>query len=95
MSKLLGMGMFRKIYVKNAEHTAGQSSTRQATSVMGSTVVAEVKSTDQATRVVGSASIADRQSSDQVSQLASNHISDEVLEVIEAIPHHEFFIQER
>ena len=59
---------------------------------MGSTVVAEVKSTDQATRVVGSASIADRQSSDQVTQLASNQISAEVLEVIEAIPHHEFFI---
>ena len=80
--------------VKNAEHTSGQISTRQATIVIGSTVVAKAKSTDQATRVVGSASIADRQSSDQVTQLASNQISTEVLEVIEAIPHHEFFIQE-
>ena len=68
---------------------------RQATSVMGSTIVAEVKCTDQATRVVGSASIADRQSSDQATQRASTQISTEVLEVIKAIPHHEFFIQER
>ena len=58
--------------VKNAEHTAGQSSTRQATSAIGSTIAAKAKSTDQATRVVGSASIADRQSSDQVTPLASN-----------------------
>ena len=62
---------------------------------MGSTVVAEVKCTDQATRVVGSASIANRQSSDQATQRASTQISTEVLEVIEVIPHHEFFIQER
>ena len=68
---------------------------RQATSVMGSTIVAEVKSIDQATRVVGSASLADRQSSDQATKRASNQISVEVLEVIEAVPHHEFFIQER
>ena len=81
--------------VKNAEHTAGQSSTRQTTSVIGSTVAAKAKSTDQATRFAGSASIADRRSSDQVTQLASNQISAEVLEVIEAIPHHEFFIQGR
>ena len=46
--------------VKNAEHTAGQSSTRQATSVIGSIVAAKAKSTDQATRFAGSASIADR-----------------------------------
>ena len=81
--------------VKNAGHVAGQSGTRQATSVIGSTVVAEVKSIDQATRVVGSASLADRQSSDQATKRASNQISVEVLEVIEAVPHHEFFIQER
>ena len=81
--------------VKNAGHTAGHSGMRQATSVMGSTIVAEVKCTDQATRVVGSASIADRQSSDQATQRASTQISTEVLEVIKAIPHHEFFIQER
>ena len=80
--------------VKSAGHTAGQSGTRQATSVMGSTAVAEVKSTDQATRVVGSASVADRQSNDQATQRASTQISTEVLEVIEAIPYHEFFIQE-
>ena len=59
------------------------------------TKAAKVKGIDQATRFAGSASIADRQSSDQVTQLASNQISIEVLEVIEAIPHHEFFIQER
>ena len=82
-------------YVKNAEHTAGQSSTREATSVISSTIAAKAKGIDQATRFAGSASIADRQSSDQVTQLASNQISAEVLEVIEAIPHHEFFIQER
>ena len=82
-------------YVKNAEHTAGQSSTREAASVISSTIAAKAKGIDQATRFVGSASIADRQSSDQATQLASNQISAEVLEVIEAIPHHEFFIEER
>ena len=76
---------------------AGQSSRRQATSVMGSTVVAEVKSTNQATRVVGSAALADRQCRDQATQRAStsDQSSTEVWEVIEAVPHHEFFIQER
>ena len=82
-------------YVKNAEHTAGQSSTREAASVISSTIAAKAKGIDQATRFAGSASIADRQRSEQVTQLASNQISAEVLEVIEAIPHHEFFIQER
>ena len=81
--------------VKNAEHTARQSSMREAASVISSTIAAKAKSTNQATRFVGNASIADRQSNDQVTQLASNQISAEVLEVIEAIPHHEFFIQER
>ena len=61
---------------------------------MGSTAIAEVKSTDQATRVVGSASVADRQSNDQATQRASTQISTKVLEVIKAIPYHEFFIQE-
>ena len=61
---------------------------------MGSTAIAEVKSTDQATRVVGSASVVDRQSNDQATQRASTQISTKVLEVIKAIPYHEFFIQE-
>uniref|UniRef100_A0A7N2MVV3 ABC transporter domain-containing protein n=1 Tax=Quercus lobata TaxID=97700 RepID=A0A7N2MVV3_QUELO len=60
----------RSILVSNgALHE--KSSTRQATSVMGSTVVAEVKSTNQATRVVGSAALADRQCRDQDTQRAS------------------------
>ena len=69
---------------------------RQATSVIGNAVAAEVKSTSQATRVVGSAALANKQCSDQATQRAStpNLISTKVLEVIEAIPHHEFFIQE-
>ena len=77
--------------LKNAE----QSSTREATGVISCAIAAETKGIDQATRVAGSVSRADRQSSDQVTQLASNEISTEVLEVIEVIPHHEFFIQER
>ena len=69
---------------------------RQAISVMGNAVAAEVKSTNQATRVVGNAALADRQCSDQATQRASTSdlISIEVLEVIEAVPYHEFFIQE-
>ena len=64
---------------------------------MPSTIVAEVKSTDQATRVVGSAALADRQCRDQATQRASTseQSSTKVWEAIEAIPHHEFFIQER
>ena len=64
---------------------------------MGNAVATEVKSTNQATRVVGSASIADRQSSDQATQRASTSdlISTEVLEVIEVVTYHEFFIHER
>ena len=83
--------------VKIAGHTVGQSSTRQATSVMASTVVAEVKSINQATRVVGSAALADRQCRDQATQHASisDQSSTEVWEAIEAVPHHEFYIQER
>ena len=82
--------------VKMAGHTTGQSNTRQATSVIGNAVAAEVKSTSRATRVVGSAALADKQCSDQATQRASTPdlISTEVLEVIEAVPHHEFFIQE-
>ena len=76
--------------VKNAE----QSSTKEATGVISCAIAAETKGIDHATRVAGSASRADRQSSDQVTQHASNQITAEVLEVIEAIPHHEFFIQE-
>ena len=65
--------------------------------MMASTIVAEVKSTDQATRVVGSAALADRQCRDQATQRAStsDQSSTEVWEAIEAVPHHEFFIQER
>ena len=59
------------LFVKIAGHTGGQSSTRQATSVMASKVVAEVKSINQATRVVGSAALADRQCRDQATQRAS------------------------
>ena len=63
---------------------------------MGNAVAAEVKSTNQATRVVGNAALADRQCSDQATQRASTSdlISIEVLEVIKAVPYHEFFIQE-
>ena len=69
---------------------------RQATSVVGNVVVAEMKCTSRATRMVGSATLADKQCSDQATQCASTPdlISIEVLEVIEAMPHHEFFIQE-
>ena len=69
---------------------------RQGTSVMASTVVAEVKSINQATRGVKSAALADRQCRDQATQRASTSYpsSTEVLEFIEAVPHHEFFIQE-
>ena len=83
--------------VKIAGHTTRQSSTRQATSVMGNAVATEVKSTNQATRVVGSVALADRQCSDQATQHASTSdlISTEVLEVIKVVPYHEFFIQER
>ena len=64
---------------------------------MGNAVAAEVKSTNQATRVVGSVALADRQCSDQATQHASTSdlISTEVLEVIEVVPYHEFFIQDR
>ena len=46
--------------------------------------------------MVGSVALADKQCSDQATQRASTPdlISTEVLEVIEAMPHHEFFIQE-
>ena len=65
--------------------------------MMPSTIVAEVKRTDQATRVVGSAALADRQCRDQATLCASTYdqSSTEVWEAIDAIPHHEFFIQER
>ena len=81
--------------VKIARHTIRQSNTRQATSVIGNAIAVEVKSTSRATRVVGSAALADKQCSDQATQRASTPdlISTEVLEVIEAVPHHEFFIQ--
>ena len=46
--------------------------------------------------MVGSAALADKQCSDQAKQRASTPdlISTEVLEVIGAMPHHEFFIVE-
>ena len=64
--------------------------------MIGNAVAAEVKSTSRATRVVGSAALANKQCSDQATQRASisDLISTEVLEVIEAMPYHEFFIQE-
>ena len=66
------------VYVKIASNTAEQSCINQAT------------------KVAGDAALADEMSSDQATKLASEHalISTEVLEVIEAMPHHEFFIQE-
>ena len=82
--------------VKIAGHTTGQSNMRQATSVVGNAAVAKVKCTSRVTRMVGSATLVDKQCSDQATQRASTPdlISTEVLEVIEAMPHHEFFIQE-
>ena len=46
--------------------------------------------------MVGSAALADKQCSDQATQRAStlDLISTKFLEVIEAMPHHELFIQE-
>ena len=69
---------------------------RQAISVVGNAVVAEMKCTSRATRMVGSAALANKQCSDQATQpaLTPDLISIEVLEVIEEMPHHEFFIQE-
>ena len=74
-----------------------KSSMRQDTSVMASAVVAEVKSINQDTGVIGSAALADRQCRDQATQDASmsDQSGTEVWEAIEAVPHHEFFIQER
>ena len=69
---------------------------RQATSVVSNAAAAEVKCTSRATRIVGSAALADKQCSDQATQRASTPdlINTKVLEVIEAMPYHEFFIQE-
>ena len=88
--------MLLRVSVKIVGHTTGQSNMRQATSVVGNAAVAEMKCTSQATRMVGSVALADKQSSDQATPRASapDLISTEVLEVIEAMPHHEFFIQE-
>ena len=88
--------MLLRVSVKIVGHTTGQSNMRQATSVVGNAAVAEMKCTSRATRMVGSVALADKQSSDQATPRASapDLISTEVLEVIEAMPHHEFFIQE-
>lgn len=68
----------------------------QATGVAGDASAAEMKCTGRATRVVGSAAFADKQCLDQATQRAPRHdqIRPEVLEVIEAMLHHEFFMQE-
>ena len=75
---------------------ADRRCTSQATKVAGSAAVADARSTSQATRVAGSAALAAEKSIDQATKLASEHalISIEVLELIEAVPRHEFFIQE-
>ena len=67
----------------------------QATRVAGSAAVADARSTSQATRVASSAALADEKYI-QTTKLASEQalISKEVLELIEAVPHHEFFIPE-
>ena len=52
-------------YVKIARHTTGQSNIRQATSVVGNAVVAEMKCTNRAIRMVGSIALVDKQCSDQ------------------------------
>ena len=74
---------------------ADEGCTSQATRVAGSAAVADDRSTGQATRVACSAAFADEECIAQTTRLVSKPlISTEVLELIEAIPHHEFFIQD-
>ena len=65
--------------------------TSQATRVAGSAAVADARCVGQATK----AASADKECTAQSTRLASNDLmSTEVLELLEAMPHHEFFIQE-
>ena len=82
--------------VKTTSNIPQQSCINQATKVAGDAAAADRRCTSQATRVAGSAALADEKSIDQATKLASEHalISTKVLELTEAVPHHEFFIQE-
>ena len=66
--------------------------TSQAIRVAGSAAVAGARSIGQATRVARSVAFADEKCIAQTTKLASKAlISTKVLELIEAMPHHEFF----
>jgi len=65
--------------------------TSQATRVASSAVVADARCIGQATK----ATSVGKECTAQSTRLASNDLMNtEVLELLEAMPHHEFFIQE-
>ena len=94
--------------IKSPYKIPQQRSITQATKVASNAAATKVRSTSQATRVAGNAAVADDRCVDQATKattadkectsqstgIASNGLmSTAVLEMLEAIPDHDFFIQ--
>ena len=66
-----------------------------ATRAAGNAAVADARCIGQATRAASNAAFADEVCTAQTTKLASKDmINSAVLELLESMPHHEFFIQE-
>ena len=81
--------------VKSASNISQQGCITQATKIASGATAVDVRCTSQATRATSNATFADEECTAQTSRLASDALmSTEVLELLEAMPHHELFIQE-
>ena len=75
---------------------ADEGCTSQATIAAGSAAVADARCIGQAMKVASNAAFADEVCTTQTIRLASgDFINLAVLELLEAMSHHEFFIQDR
>ena len=82
--------------VASGAAVADEGCTSQATRAAGSAAVADARCIGQAMKAASNAAFADEVCTTQTTRLASgDFINSAVLEILEAMPHHEFFVQDR
>lgn len=95
MDKVLCVQTLHTQVVKSANNIPQQSCITQATEVTSGIVAVDERGIGQATRVARSAAFADEECIAQSMKLASDAlIGADVLELIEVLSHHEFFIED-
>ena len=82
--------------VASGAAVADKGCTSQDTRAAGSATVADARCIGQAMKAASNAAFADEVCTSQTTRLASGDlINSAVLELLEAMPHHEFFIPDR